>query len=100
GQLTPFDLVLLLILSNAVQNSMNGGDNSLVGGMISAVTLVAVNPLVSRITSRIRRLEQWIDGQPLVLISNGLAFQPVLKSEDITHEELMAALRRSGCEKI
>lgn len=100
GQLTPFDLVLLLILSNAVQNSMNGGDNSLVGGMISAVTLVGLNALVSRITSRNRRLEQMIDGQPRVLISNGRAFLPVLKAEDITHDELMAALRRSGCEKI
>jgi uncharacterized membrane protein YcaP (DUF421 family) len=98
--LTPFDLVLLLILSNAVQNSMNGGDNSLVGGMISAVTLVGLNALISRITSRNRRLEQMIDGQPRVLISNGRAFLPVLKAEDITHDELMAALRRSGCEKI
>jgi uncharacterized membrane protein YcaP (DUF421 family) len=100
GQLTPFDLVLLLILSNAVQNSMNGGDNSLVGGMISAVTLVALNAVISRLTSRSRRLEQMIDGQPRVLISNGRVFLPVLKAEDITHDELMASLRRSGCEKV
>lgn len=100
GQLTPFDLVLLLILSNAVQNSMNGGDNSLVGGMISAVTLVGLNALISRATSRNRKLEELIDGQPRVLISNGRVYKPVLAQEDITHDELMAALRRSGCEKV
>jgi uncharacterized membrane protein YcaP (DUF421 family) len=100
GQLTPFDLVLLLILSNAVQNSMNGGDNSLVGGMISAVTLVGLNAVISRLTSRNRRLERMVDGQPRVLISNGHVFPLVLKAEDISHDELMAALRGAGCEKI
>jgi uncharacterized membrane protein YcaP (DUF421 family) len=98
GQLTPFDLVLLLILSNAVQNSMNGGDNSLVGGMISAVTLVGLNVLVSKLTSRNRKIEQLVDGQPRILISNGQVFKTVLADENITHEELMASLRRSGCE--
>ena len=57
GQLAPFDLVLLLVLSNAVQNSMNGGDNSLVGGLISAATLVAVNAAVGYATYRSKRLE-------------------------------------------
>ena len=56
GQLAPFDLVLLLVLSNAVQNSMNGGDNSLVGGLISAVTLVGVNAVVGYATYRSKRL--------------------------------------------
>jgi uncharacterized membrane protein YcaP (DUF421 family) len=100
GQLTPFDLVLLLILSNAVQNSMNGGDNSLVGGMISAVTLVCLNVLVGKATSRNRQLERLVDGQPRVLISNGHVFKTVLVDEGITHDELMAALRRTGCETI
>src|SRR5436190_21478790 len=71
GQLAPFDLVLLLILSNAVQNSMNGGDNSLVGGMISASTLVALNWLVGLATYRSKTLEGWIEGRPQVLIHNG-----------------------------
>lgn len=100
GQLTPFDLVLLLILSNAVQNSMNGGDNSLLGGVILAVTLIVLNVVVGRLTTRNRKIERLIDGQPRVLISNGHVFQPVLLHEEITHDELMAALRRSGCEKI
>src|SRR4030081_3541568 len=67
GQLAPFDLVLLLVLSNAVQNSMNGGDNSLVGGLISAAALIAINYLVGFLTFRNKRLEEIIEGRPIVL---------------------------------
>jgi len=62
GQLSPFDLVLLLVLSNAVQNSMNAGDNSLVGGLISAATLVALNHLIGVATYRSKRMERVIEG--------------------------------------
>jgi len=62
GQLAPFDLVLLLVLSNAVQNSMNAGDNSLVGGLISATTLVSINFGVAWLTYRSKRLEALIEG--------------------------------------
>src|ERR1700681_4449677 len=68
GQLAPFDLVLLLVLSNAVQNSMNGGDNSLVGGLISAATLIALNYAVGYATFRNKKLEAVIEGRPQVLI--------------------------------
>src|SRR6516164_9799771 len=64
GQLAPFDLVLLLVLSNAVQNSMNAGDNSLVGGLISAATLVALNYGVGYATFRNKRLETLVEGRP------------------------------------
>src|SRR5215469_12792328 len=66
GQLAPFDLVLLLVLSNAVQNSMNAGDNSLVGGLISAAALVGLNYLVGLATFRSRRLEAFVEGTPQV----------------------------------
>jgi uncharacterized membrane protein YcaP (DUF421 family) len=97
GQLAPFDLVLLLVLSNAVQNSMNGGDNSLVGGLISAATLVALNWIVGTLTYRSKKLEALIEGRPQVLIHNGMLFEDVLKSAKLTHHELNAALRRGGC---
>src|SRR5262245_4130577 len=71
GLLAPFGLVLLLILSNSVQNSMNGGDNSLVGGLASATTLVILNGLVGLATYKSKRLEAIIEGRPEVLISNG-----------------------------
>src|SRR5450631_2709367 len=64
GQLAPFDLVLLLVLSNAVQNSMNGGDNSVVGGLLSAIGLVAVNWLVSYSTHRYKGLARLVEGRP------------------------------------
>ena len=97
GQLSPFDLVLLLVLSNAVQNSMNGGDNSLVGGMVSAATLVALNFCIGLATSRSKKLEEFVEGRPQVLIHNGQLFEDVLASAQLTHHELHAALRQSGC---
>src|ERR1700751_5540712 len=66
GQLAPFDLVLLLVLSNAVQNSMNGGDNSLVGGLISATTLIALNFAVAWGTYRNKWLEATVEGRPQI----------------------------------
>jgi len=98
GQLAPFDLVLLLVLSNAVQNSMNGGDNSLVGGIISATTLVGINLGVGYATYRSKKLEAVIEGRPQVLIHNGKLFESVMKKANLTHHELNAALRQSGCE--
>src|SRR5215475_2949061 len=97
GQLAPFDLVLLLVLSNAVQNSMNGGDNSLIGGMISAAVLIALNFGVGALTYRSKKLEGLIEGRPQVLIHNGVLFDEVVAKSRLTHHELNAALRRGGC---
>ena len=80
GQLAPFDLVLLLVLSNAVQNSMNGGDNSLIGGLISAATLVAINFAVGYVTFRNKAMEAVVEGRPQVLIHNGRVFESVSRS--------------------
>src|SRR2546430_8074994 len=79
GQLSPFDLVLLLVLSNAVQNAMNRGDNSVIGGMISAVTLVGVNWIVGLLTYRNKKLEALVEGRPDVLIRDGKLFQKTLE---------------------
>ena len=97
GQLAPFDLVLLLVLSNAVQNSMNGGDNSLVGGLISAATLVLLNFAVGQAAYRNKRLESLIEGRPQILVHTGKLYEDVLIRAQMTHHELNAALRRSGC---
>jgi uncharacterized membrane protein YcaP (DUF421 family) len=97
GQLAPFDLVLLLVLSNAVQNAMNGGDNSITGGIISATTLVVINGLVGRITFHNKKLERLIEGRPDILIHNGKLFADVMAREKLTHHELNAALRSAGC---
>jgi|SRR5436305_3238378 len=97
GQLAPFDLVLLLVLSNAVQNSMNGGDNSLIGGLVSATTLILLNYLVGFATFRSKKLEGLIEGRPEVLIHNGKLFEDVLKRAQLTRHELNASLRQAGC---
>ena len=98
GQMAPFDLVLLLVLSNAVQNSMNAGDNSLIGGLISAATLIGLNYLVSLLTYRNKTLEAVIEGRPQILIHNGRLFEDEMQKAKLTHHELNAALRKSGCE--
>jgi uncharacterized membrane protein YcaP (DUF421 family) len=100
GQMAPFDLVLLLVLSNAVQNSMNGGDNSVVGGVISAVTLVGLNWLVGILTFRSRTAEALIEGRPELLIHNGRLFEKALERSKLTRHELMSALREAGCDSL
>ena len=100
GQLAPFDLVLLLVLSNAVQNSMNGGDNSVIGGLISATTLVGVNWVVAYLTFRSKRLEQGVESRPRVIIHNGHVYRDVMSQERLTQSELEAALRTAGCASI
>ena len=97
GQLAPFDLVLLLVLSNAVQNSMNGGDNSLTGGLISAATLIALNYSVGIATFRSKKMEALIEGRPQVLVHNGKLFEDVLAGAQLTRHELNSALRQAGC---
>jgi uncharacterized membrane protein YcaP (DUF421 family) len=97
GQLAPFDLVLLLVLSNAVQNSMNAGDNSLVGGLISAATLVGLNFALGYATFKSKRLEAIVEGQPEVIIHNGKVFKAAMARAKLTHHELDAALRQAGC---
>ena len=100
GQLAPFDLVLLLVLSNAVQNSMNGGDNTVTGGIILAATLVGLNWLVGFATYKSKRLERLIDGKPQVLIHDGHVDRAVMESQRITQHDLEAALRAAGCANV
>ncbi|WP_133500508.1 DUF421 domain-containing protein [Cognatilysobacter terrigena] len=97
GQLAPFDLVLLLVLSNAVQNSMNGGDNSLAGGLISATTLIALNYLVGFATFKSKRIEAIVEGRPQLIIHNGKLYKDVMARMHLTDHELQSALRQAGC---
>ena len=97
GQYDPFDLVLLLILSNAVQNSMNAGDNSLLGGLVSALTLIGCHVFVAQLSWRYPRIGRWIDGKPQVLIQRGELRHDVMKQERLTADDVQAALRAAGC---
>jgi uncharacterized membrane protein YcaP (DUF421 family) len=96
GQMSPFDLVLLLVLSNAVQNSMNGGDNSVTGGLILAVTLVLSNWLVGKLTSSSKKVERIIAGDPQILFHDGKVIEKTLIDAQITRQELLAAVHKAG----
>lgn len=96
AQLNPFDLVVLLTLSNTVQNAIIGDDNSVLGGVIGATTLLVVNYLVVLIAYRNQRLGELIEGGPDLLIARGQAQKERLEAEKITVRELEAAARRQG----
>jgi uncharacterized membrane protein YcaP (DUF421 family) len=96
AQLNPFDLVVLLTLSNTIQNAIIGNDNSVTGGLIGAATLLAVNYLVVRFTYHHEQLDRLIEGQPDVLIEGGVVRMDRLKGELITRSELEAAAHRQG----
>lgn len=97
GQYEPFDLILLLILSNAVQNSMNAGDNSLVGGLISASTLMLCHAALARLAFHFPRVGYLVDGKAQVLIDQGKIDQNLMRQELLTREDVEAALRAGGC---
>ncbi len=96
AQLNPFDLVVLLSLSNTVQNAIIGNDNSLSGGLIGAFTLLAVNYLVVRFLFRHRRLDQLFEGKPTTLVEHGKVVKGGLAKELLTRAELTTMLHRQG----
>jgi uncharacterized membrane protein YcaP (DUF421 family) len=96
AQLNPFDLVVLLSLSNTVQNSIIGPDNSVTGGLIGAFALMAVNYVVIRFLFKHRRLDQVLEGSPTALISEGRVQTKALAKELMTEQELMTVLHRQG----
>ncbi|HJZ86825.1 MAG TPA: YetF domain-containing protein [Polyangia bacterium] len=96
GQLTSFDLILLLILSNAVQNSINAGDNSLGGGLVSAMTLMVLNWGVGLAAYKWRWFERLVQGRPLRIVTGGKVHTRALRREQITLAELRSALRKQG----
>ncbi len=96
AQLNPFDLVVLLTLSNTVQNAIIGDDTSVTGGIISATSLLAVNYLVVRFLYDHRKLDQLVEGSADILIEDGRVHEHKLKKELITKQELAAAARKQG----
>src|SRR5438477_426459 len=96
AQLNPFDLVVLLTLSNTVQNAIIGDDNSVTGGLLGAATLLAANALVVRFLYRHERLERLVEGEADVLIESGKVRFDRLKAELITLPELQSAAHKQG----
>ena len=100
AQLNPFDLVVLLTLSNTVQNAIIGDDNSVSGGLIGAATLLMVNYLIIRFLFKHEKVDRIIEGQPDVLIDHGRIRQDHLKRELLTRNELETAAHRQGFEDL
>jgi uncharacterized membrane protein YcaP (DUF421 family) len=96
GQMTVFDLVLLLLIANAVQNAMVGSDTSLLGGLIAAGALLVLNAGVSRLRLRSKRLRRLIEGSPTLLVLHGKVIESHLRREGLDEETLEAAIREHG----
>ena len=97
GEMTPFDLVVLLLLSEAVQNALVADEKSIVGGMIVAATLFGASQLTGYLAWSNKRVERLLEGKPRVLVRNGRVNSRVMAAEQITRSELIEALRREGC---
>lgn len=96
GQMTTFDLVLLLLLSNSVQNAMLGPDVSLGGGMLAAVVLLVINSLVSKMQLKSSSFRHLVEGVPTLLVLHGEKIVQHMQKEGVDEETLMAALREHG----
>ncbi|MBP6748291.1 MAG: DUF421 domain-containing protein [Xanthomonadaceae bacterium] len=97
GQFTPFDLVLLILIGNAVQNGLNSGDNSLTGAALLAVCLIALNYAVAFVAARHPQARRWIEGEPVVLARDGKIFRDVLRRELVSKADFQEAMRETGC---
>ena len=96
GQMTPFDLTLLLLLSNSVQNAMTGPDTSLAGGAVAAATLLILNYLVAEVSGGNRRFRKYIEGEPSLLVHDGEVNLAHMAREHVSMDELQRALREHG----
>lgn len=100
GQMTVFDLVVLLLIANAVQNAMVGPDTSLTGGIIAAVVLLLINAAIARMSMNWPRLRHMVEGTPTLLVLHGEVVSDHMRKEGIDEETLETALREHGVEKM
>jgi len=96
GQMTPFDLTLLLLLSNSVQNAMTGPDTSLMGGAVAAGTLLILNYLIAQVSGTNRGFRRIVQGQPSLLVHDGKVIESHMARERVSMDELHRALREHG----
>ena len=100
GQFTPFDLLLLLLLANAVQNAMVGPDDSVWGGLVAAGTLFAANGIVAMFARRSKIAARLVEGTPTILVRHGTVLTENLAQEGITRDDLLRALREHGVDEV
>ena len=100
GQFTPFDMLLVVLLGNAVQNALLGSDTSVAGGLLLAITLISLNWIVGFVSARSEKVEALIEGSPVLLARDGNVYREVLRKELISRADFDKALREAGCEAI
>ena len=100
GQFTPFDMLLVVLLGNAVQNALLGQDSSVGGGLVLAATLLLLNWLVGLVSARSARMEALVEGVPVLLARDGKVYKDVLRRELISRADFDKAMRESGVEDI
>ena len=98
GQFTPFDLMVVILLGEGVSNSLSGGDESLVGGLIVATTLVLLNVAVAFATARSRNAQVIVEGRPILIGRDGKLFKETLQAEHVSVADFEQALREADCE--
>jgi uncharacterized membrane protein YcaP (DUF421 family) len=98
GQFTPFDMLLLVLLGNAVQNALLGSDQSVGGGLLLAGTLITLNWLAGWIGARSPRAERFLEGEPVILARDGQVHRDVLRRELVSHADFEKAMREADCD--
>lgn len=99
GQLTAFDVIVLLTISNILQNAMIGNDNSVTGGLIGAFVLLSANLLLAYVVFRRPLVQRLVEGEARILIRDGQVLTDSLRKELLTEQDLLSAVRRSGLER-
>lgn len=100
GEMSPFDFVLLLIISESVSNSLNGDDSSITAGILSASALIFLSFVMDRLAFRSKRLEKWLEGEAHLIIADGKIRKELMNKEKITEEELNEAIRAHGYDRM
>jgi len=100
GQFTAFDMLLVVLLGNAVQNALLGGDNSIAGGLLLAATLMTLNGLVGLVSARSDRIEALVEGTPVLLAHDGKVYKDVLRRELVSRQDFEKAMREAGIEGV
>jgi uncharacterized membrane protein YcaP (DUF421 family) len=100
GQMSLYDLVMIIVLGNAVQNAMINNDNTLVGGLLAATVLLVLNRLFNLLALRSKRFEHLMVGEPVLIVSNGALLARPMRHQGLTVDQVMAALREHGIEDL
>jgi uncharacterized membrane protein YcaP (DUF421 family) len=99
GQFTPFDLLVVMLLSESVSSGLNGGEESVTGGLLAAATLVALNVAIAFATSHSKRLQTLMEGSPVLVGRDGKIFREVLRKHHVPIGDIEQALREADCEQ-